>query len=154
MKQKILHRTAFGAVLGLALWAVFTILAAYLRGVQQFPAVSGHLVFIYGSELAAVTVQCTGAMLCGILWCNAALIFRETDWNLLVQTLVHIVVCTFPALMIAYVLYFMPHSLDGLLQYARLFGIIYVLNWVFLYLRMRKGVRQINSQLKTLRKTE
>lgn len=154
MKQKLLRHTGFGAVLGLALWALFTLLAAHLRGTWQFPAVSGHLVFIYGSELAAVTVQCIGAILCGILWCDAALIFRETDWNLLVQTLVHIVVCMVPALAIAYVLYFMPHSLDGLMQYLRLFGAVYVLNWVGQYLRLRKGVKEINAGLNAMRKAE
>lgn len=151
MKQKILRHTGFGAVLGLALWALFTLLAAYLRGTWQFPVVSYHLVRTYGSELGAVTAQCIGAVFCGILWCNAALIFRETDWNLLVQTLTHMAVCMVPALMIAYVLYFMPHSMDGLIQYLRLFGAVYVLNWAVQYLRLKKGVREINAQLNALR---
>ena len=151
MKQKILRRTGFGAILGLALWGAFTLLAAYLRGTWQFPAVSYHLVRTYGSELGAVTAQCVGAMLLGVLWCNAALIFRETDWNLLVQTLAHMAACMVPAMAIVWAMRFMPHSLDGLMQYLRLFGAVYALNWAVQYLRLRKGVNQINTRLNTLR---
>ena len=151
MKQKIIRHTVFGMILGMALWAGFTVFAAHLRGTAQFPAVSGHLVRLYGSELNAVTAQCVGAMLCGVLWSNAALIFRETDWNLLAQTGAHMAVCMVPALVIARVMGFMPYGPDGLMQYLRLFGAVYVLNWLIQYLRLRKGVQQINAQLDSLR---
>lgn len=154
MKYKILRQTVFGTILGLALWAGVTLLAAHLRGVWQFPMVSGHLVFIYGSELAAVTAQCTGAVLCGILWCNASLIFRETEWDLLKQTLAHILACMLPALIVVWFMEIMPHNLDGLMQYLRLFGAIYVLNWAYQYLRLRKGIKEINSRLNSLREAK
>ena len=150
MKRKLWKQTGFGAILGLALWVAFTVLAAWLRGQWSFPAVSGHLVLLYGSELGAVTAQCTGAVLCGILWCNASLIFRETDWNLLKQTAVHILVCMIPALAVVWAMGFMPSSLDGLMQYLRLFGVIYGVNWLVSYLKLREGVKQINARLDAL----
>ena len=153
MKRKIMSRTFLGALLGLSLWTVFTILAAWLRGQWQFPAVSGHLVMAYGSELAAVTAQCVGAMLCGILWCNAALIFQEKDWSFPVQTGVHILACMIPAMAIAWFMHFMPHSLDGLVQYLRLFGLIYILNWAVQYFRLRQAVKQINGRLRKMEET-
>lgn len=153
MKQKIFRHTAFGVILGMAMWAGFTIFVAYLRGDARFPVVSGHLVLVYGSELNAVTAQCVGAALCGILWSNAALIFRETDWNLLVQTGAHMVVCMIPALLIAKIMQFMPSGMDGLLQYLRLFGAVYGINWAVQYLRLRRGVKQINTKLSILKES-
>lgn len=154
MKQKMIIRTFLGAALGLSLWAVFSILAAWLRGQWQFPSVSGHLVMAYGSELGAVTAQCIGAVLCGVLWCNASLIFREKDWSFPVQTGVHIVVCMVPAMAIAWFMHFIPHSLDGLIQYLRLFGAIYLLNWAVQYLHLRKALKQINNQLRMREEAE
>lgn len=153
MKQKLIRHTAFGAILGMAMWTGFTIFAAYLRGEARLPAVSGHLVLVYGSELNAVAAQCVGATLCGILWSNAALIFRETDWNLLAQTGAHMAVCMIPALLIAKIMQFMPSGIDGLLQYIRLFGAVYGINWAAQYLRLRRGVKQINSQLNILKES-
>lgn len=155
MKRKMINRTIFGALLGLSLWAAFTILTSWLRGQWQFPAVSGHLVMVYGSELAAVTAQCAGAMLCGILWCNAALIFQEKDWSIPMQTGVHILVCMVPAVAIAWFLNFMPHNRNGLMQYLRLFGVIYLINWAAQYLHLRKEIKKINMCLnRTMEETE
>ena len=147
MKQKILRQTGIGVILGMALWAGVTLLAGYLRGSGQFPAVSGHLVMVYGSELRAVTAQCICAILCGILWCNGALIFRETDWNLLIQTGVHILACMIPGFAIVWLMYFMPRSLDGLMQYLRLFGALYGANWAVQYLLLQNSVKILNEKL-------
>lgn len=147
MSQKMIKRAGFGAVLGLALWAAFTIWASWLRGQWQFPAVSGHLVQVYGSVLGAVTAQCVCAMICGMVWSVGALIFQETDWSLAVQTAVHAGACMVPVLVLAWVMGFMPHSWDGLMQYLRLFGVIYAGNWAIQYLRLRHHVKQFNEKL-------
>ena len=150
MKKKILSCTLLGIPVGLALWVAFTVLGSYLRGAGEYNVAAYYLIRVYGNELNAVAAQCVGAMLIGVLWTNAALIWREMDWSLLKQTVVHFFACTVPSLLIAYAMQFMPRSLDGLVQYLTLFGGIYVLNWIVQYLGMRRRVRQINEKLKNM----
>lgn len=150
MRKKILSCCLFGAPAGLSVQILFTLWGSYLRGDGKYHFTSGHLVFVYGSELNAVTATCVGAMLIGMIWAAATLIWRETDWNLLQQTLVHIFACLIPSLGIAYVMRFMPWSLDGLCQYLVIFGVLYVLNWGVQYQMMRKRVRELNTGLKEL----
>lgn len=147
MKKKMLNRCLFGAPTGLTVWFLFLLFAAYLRG-GELILVSGHLVFVYGSELNAVTAEVAGAMLIGMIWASASLIFTDTDWSLLKQTLVHYGVCTVPSLLIVYILQCMPRNLDGLVQYLWLFGVIYALNWVIQYLCTKRRLKQINAKLK------
>lgn len=149
MKNKILMRSLIGAPVGLTAWFLFILWAAYLRG-GEIMLVSGHGVFVYGSELNAVAAEVAGAMLIGMIWGAATLIYQETDWSLLKQTVAHSLVCMIPSLGITYVMQWMPHSLDGLGQYLRLFGIIYALNWIIRYWTTRKRLMQINAKLKEM----
>lgn len=147
MKKKIRNHTIFGAAAGLAMWVLFTLLASYLRGDQEFPRVAYYQIRVYGNELNAVTAQCVCAMLCGILWSNASLIYRETDWSLLKQTAVHCLACMLPVMGLAWGMQMMPRGTDGPAQYLRLFGVLYVTIWVFRYCATRKHVMQINTKL-------
>ncbi|MBQ7801701.1 MAG: DUF3021 domain-containing protein [Oscillospiraceae bacterium] len=154
MKKKILKHSLFGILLGLALWAGFILWAFWLRGDGQLRFVSGQLMVLYGSERNAVTAECAGAVLIGLLWSNAALIWRETDWSLLKQTAVHYLVCVVPSLLIACAMGFMPRSLDGLGQYLLLFGVLYGLNWIIQYSALKARVRKMNQRLRLLEERE
>ena len=149
MASKIFNRCLFGAPAGLTVWFFFHLWAAYLRG-GELLWTSGHLVLLYGSELNAVTAQAVSAMVIGMIWASASLIWQETDWSLLVQTAVNCLLSTLPSLAIAWFMGWMPHSFDGIWQYVRLFGVIYLLIWAVQYLSIRKRVRQFNEKIKAL----
>lgn len=151
MKKKLFQHILFGATAGLALWVVFTLLASYLRGDWVFPRVGAYLIAVYGNELNAVAAQCVCAMLCGMIWTSASLIFRETDWSLLKQTAVHCLVCMVPTLAIAWFTHMIPRGTDGPTQYVCLFGAVYLLNWLIQFSRMKKNVRQFNTKLLELK---
>lgn len=148
--KKFLNLCAFGAPAGLALQMLFWLWASWIRGDGQLNFVSGHLILKYGTELNAVTAQCICAMLLGMLWASASVIFQDTDWNLMKQTLTHFLVCTVPSLGLAWAMNFMPRSLDGLAQYLGIFGFLYVLNWICQYLSIRNRLKQLNAQLNSL----
>lgn len=149
MTKKIFSRCLFGAPAGLTIWFLFHLCAAYLRD-GEILWVSGHALQIYGSELNAVTAQCISAMLIGMIWAAAFIIWQETEWSLLKQTLVNCLLCTVPSMAIAWLMHWMPHSLDGIFQYVRLFGTIYLILWAVQYLSMRHRVRQFNAKIKEL----
>lgn len=154
LAKKILSCCLLGAPAGLTLQMLFWLWASWLRGDGQLHFVSGHLILMYGTELNAVTAQCVCSMLLGMLWASASLIFRDTDWSLLKQTVIHFLVCTVPSLGLAYGMHWMPRSLDGLLQYLRLFGSLYVVNWIAQYLSICKRIKQFNAQLGQLLEDE
>lgn len=154
MRKKILSYGLFGAPAGLTVQILFTLCGSYLRGDGKYHFTSGHLVLVYGSELNAMTAACIGAMVIGMIWAAAALIWRETDWNLLKQTIVHFLACTVPSLLIAGAMGFMPWSRDGLGQYLLLFGVLYGLNWIVQYFMLKKRVRRMSAQLKYLEGNE
>ena len=139
MAKKILQRCMTGAPWGLALQILMIILHSYRRGNGEVYQVSAWLLDIYGTELNAFAAECTGAMLVGMLWAAASLIFRETDWSLLKQTAVHFAVCMVPSLGIGFGLHWLL-----------LFGLIYVVNWAVQFLWMRRRVKQMNAQLKEI----
>ena len=150
MAKKIFDRCLFGAPAGVTVWVAFILWGAWLRGGGNVIWVSGHGVQVYGSELAAICAQVGSAMLIGMIWAAASLIWQETEWSLLKQTAVNCLACTIPSMAIAWVMQWMPHSLDGIFQYVLLFGVIYVLIWMVQYLGMRKRVRQFNEKIKAL----
>lgn len=154
MRKKIANRCFFGAPAGVMLQVLVTLWGSYMRGDGRYGFVSGHLILVYGTELNAVTAQYIGAMLVGMIWSAASLIYQEMEGSLLKQTVVHGMVCIVPSLLIAYAMQWMPHSLNGLVQYLTLFGGIYVLIWMVQYAGMKKRIRQINTQLEQMREKE
>ena len=150
MKKKIMQYCLFGAPAGVTIYVLFTLWASWLRGDGKYYFTSGHLVQIYGNEVNAVAAACLCAMVLGVIWASASLIYQETDWSLLRQTVVHCGVCVLPSLLIAYVMCWMPRSGDGLRQYLTVFGVMYVLNWTAQYFGMKRRVRRINKELSKL----
>lgn len=153
MKKTILKRCLLGAPAGLSVYVLFTLFASWLRGDGTYYFTGGYLVWLYGTELNAVTVACICAMLIGMIWAAASLIF-QTDWSLMKQTAVHYLACTVPSLLINCAFGTMPRSMDGLMQYLWLFGCIYVLIWIGQYICIRKRVRQMNAMLNTAEEKE
>lgn len=152
MVSKIIKRCFSGAVSGLAVYVMFTLFASWVRADGSYYFASGHMILSYGSELNAVSAACGGAAVLGALWASAALIYRETDWSIPVQTALHILICIVPSLLLVRWLNWMPRSMDGFMQYARLFGILYILLWLGQYLMLRSGVRQLNDAVEAAEK--
>ena len=150
MKKKVLLYCLFGAPAGTSMYVAFTLWGSWLRGDGKYYFTSGHLVQIYGNELNAVAVACVSAMVLGMIWASASLIYQETDWSLLKQTAVHCGICVVPSLLIAYAMHWMPRSWDGLMQYGMIFGVLYAANWTARYAAMKKRVRKMNAELRKL----
>ena len=150
MGKRILKYCMFGASEGITVYVAFSLLGSWLRGDGKYYYTSAHLIRIYGNEVNAVAAAVLTAMTLGMIWAAASLIYQETDWSLLGQTAVHCAACVIPSLVIAYVMNWMPRSWDGVGQYAAVFGVIYIVNWIAQYLGMKKRVRQMNEKLNKL----
>ena len=146
MKKKIWKRCLFGAPVGLMVFMAIFLTQAHLRGDGEL-RMGYYLIRVYGTEINAMTAACASAMLIGMIW-SAASVLYETDWNLVMQTATHGLACVLPSMAIAWSMYWIPRNQDGIFQYAMLFGVIYILVWLIQYLDRKKRVRQMNALLK------
>ena len=145
MAKNILKRCLLGAPTGLMIFTFIALFFAHLSGDGEL-RVGYYLVRVYGSEVNALTALVLSSMAIGIVWSAASVIF-DTDWNLLAQTALHAICCVIPSVAIAWGVYWIPHTLDGLVQYVTIFAVIYVLIWIFQYLSIRRRLRQFNAKL-------
>ena len=64
-------------------------------------------------EINAVVAQMIASLLYGAVWAGASVIWEMDDWSLLRQTVTHLLagsIATFP---VAYLMYWMKHSIAG-----------------------------------------
>ena len=148
MRNTIMRRGLLGAPTGLTVLIAIILLMSHLRGDGEL-RIGYYLIRVYGNEVNAFTAACAGGMIIGMIWSAASVIY-ETDWNLLVQTSVHAVCCVAPSLSVAWILYWIPRTVDGIFQYAAIFAFIYGIVWLVQYLDRKKRVKQMNLGLKAL----
>ena len=145
MAKNIFRRCLLGAPTGLMIFTFIALFFAYLSGDGEL-RVGYYLVRVYGSEVNALTALVLSSMAIGMVWSAASVIF-DTDWNLLSQTVLHGICCVIPSVAIAWGVYWIPHTLDGLVQYVAIFAVIYVLVWILQYLSIRRRLRQFNTKI-------
>lgn len=147
MKKKILSRCLLGAPIGLTVSVVITILVSLItqRGGRYFPVVP-ELVADCGSELGAVVLQTVLSFVYGAAIGGASVVW-ETEWSLLKQTVLHLVIVSLSMLPIAYFCRWMPHSLAGILVYIGIFIAVYAVIWLSQYRSMKKRVQQMNERV-------
>ena len=86
MKKKVFLLCGAGALFGVALSTIITILISLTVGDGHFYAVVPELIADCGGELNAVMLQTALSMLYGAAWAGAALIWRRDGWSLTKQT--------------------------------------------------------------------
>ena len=87
------------------------------------------------------------AALYGAVWAGASVIWEMDDWSLLRQTVTHLLagsIATFP---VAYLMYWMKHSIAGVVVYFAIFIGIYVGIWITLYSRAKREVTKLNEKV-------
>ena len=151
MAKNIFRRCLLGAPTGLMIFTFIALFFAHLSGDGEL-RVGYYLVRVYGSEVNALTALVLSSMAIGMVWSAASVIF-DTDWNLLAQTVLHGICCVIPSVAIAWGVYWIPHTLDGLVQYVTIFVVIYVLIWIIQYLSIRRRLRQFNTKIGELEET-
>ena len=100
-----------------------------------------------GNEINAVMAQMIASLLYGAVWAGASVIWEMDDWSLLRQTVTHLLagsIATFPA---AYLMYWMKHSIAGVVVYFAIFIGIYVGIWITLYSRAKREVTKLNEKV-------
>ena len=153
MKKQILLRGMLGFPLGLAMGYLITIfISLTVSDGRYYPCVP-ELAAVMGNEINAVLLQ---AVLCGILGAGfgaCSVIWQIENWGIVKQTGIYFSIISVIMLPIAYVSYWMEHSLKGILGYFGIFVLIFAAVWIVQYTAAKHNVRKMNETLYSRRDT-
>lgn len=147
MKKKIVLRSLLGFPLGLAMGYMITIIISLIFADGYYSPCVPELTAMMGSEINAVLLQ---ALLCGILgsgFAAASVIWEKDDWSIVQQTGIYFLIVSVIMIPIAFVTFWMEHSLKGLLSYFGIFFIIFVGIWIIQYAIAKRNVKKMNETL-------
>ena len=147
MKKKIFLRGMSGFPIGLAIGYSITIITSLIWGNGYYYPCVPEFVVMMGSEINAVLIQ---ALLCGILgmgFAASSIIWDMEDWGLVKQTGIYFLFDSVIMMPIAYVTFWMEHSLKGVLSYFGIFTLIFSIVWIVQYTRGRHNVKKMNEAL-------
>ncbi len=148
IKKEVCKRLLLGIPFGIAIGSVITIFISIgLRDGQYYPYVPA-LIETVGTPLRAVILQ---TVLCGVLGavsCAGSVIFSLDSWSILKQSGIYFLILSAAMMPIAYVLYWMEHSLWGAIGYFLVFVLIFLLVWLSQYIGWKCKLKKMNAKLK------
>lgn len=147
MKKKVLFRSLFGLLSGVALGQLIAIVISAVKGDGLFYAVIPELVNDFGGELSAAIVQTILLGVVGAIVGAASMIWELDRWSLTKQTGAHFCLFAIPFTIVAYVLYWIPRSVGGVVAWVFVLVVIYVVIWCGAYFSTKRKIQKINDQL-------
>ncbi len=147
MKRKIVLRGLLGFPLGVAIGHSITIILSLIFANGYYTPCAPELIAVAGSEIHAVLLQ---TILCGILgsgFAACSVIWEIEHWSLVKQTGIFFLIVSVIFMPIAYVLYWMEHSLKGIISYFGIFVLIFIAVWIVQYAVGKRNIKKINNAL-------
>ncbi len=147
MKKKVLFRSLLGLLSGVALGQLIAIVISAIKGDGSFYAVIPELVNDYGGEQSAVIVQTILLGVSGAIVGAASMIWEIDGWSLTKQTCAHFCLFAIPFTIVAYVLYWVPHSVIGVAVWLVILVMIYAAIWCGAYFSAKRKIQKLNDLL-------
>lgn len=147
MKKKILLRGVLGFPIGVAIGYFITICFSLVLANGNYSPCVPELIDVMGNEIKAVILQ---AVLCGILGMGSAagsVIWDVEHWGLVKQTGLYFLLISFIMMPVAYVAYWMEHSLKGFFGYFGIFVLVFLVIWAIEFFIGKHNVKNMNAQL-------
>lgn len=147
MKKKLFLRGIMGFPIGVTIGYFITIFISLIMADGNYFPCEPNLTAMAGSEINAVFLQ---AVLCGLVgtgFSAASVIWDIENWGLVKQTAVYFLILSAIMMPIAYVMYWMEHSLYGVLSYFAIFAFLFAVIWIIEYSIIRHNVKKMNKTL-------
>lgn len=151
MSKKVMLRGALGFPLGIALGYAITIAISWFWANGYYAPCVPELITAMGSEIGAVTAQALLSGLVGAGFAGASVIWEMERWSLAKQTGIYFATVSLVMLPVAYLTYWMEHSVTGFLSYFGIFALLFVLIWLIQLWGGRRSVKAMNDRLKRAR---
>lgn len=100
-----------------------------------------------GNEINAAILQ---TLLCGILgigFAASSIIWEMDNWSVVKQTGIYFSIISVIILPIAYLTYWMEHSVVGFFIYFGIFVLIFAIIWITQFMIGKHNVRKMNKKL-------
>lgn len=146
VKKEALLISICGLAFGIALGQLIAIVISVVKGDGMFYAVVPELMSDWGTELNAVIVQAILLGVLGTVLGEASVVWEFDSWSLTKQTLTHFCLFAVPFTVIAYVLYWIPRFVGGVIASTVVFIAIYAAIWCGSYFSYKRKVKQINDE--------
>ena len=147
VKKEALLISICGLAFGIALGQLIAIVISVVKGDGMFYAVVPELMSDWGTELNVVIVQAILLGVLGTVLGEASVVWEFDSWSLTKQTLTHFCLFAVPFTVIAYVLYWIPRFVGGVIASTVVFIAIYAAIWCGSYFSDKRKVKQINDEL-------
>lgn len=147
MKKNIILRSALGFPLGITIGYLITIFISLGWADGYYLPCVTELITLMGSEIHAVILQ---TLLCGLLGAGfgaSSVIWEIEHWSLVGQTGIYFLIVSVIMMPIAWLTYWMEHSVRGFIIYFGIFFLIFGVIWVTQFIIGRHNVRKMNENL-------
>lgn len=147
MKKKIVLRALLGFPIGVTIGYAISIITSLIWADGYYSPCVPDLIATMGNEINAVILQ---ALLCGLLgsgFAASSLIWENEHWSIARQTGIYFLIISAIMMPIAYLTYWMEHSVAGFLSYFGIFVFIFIVIWAVQFMLAKKNIRSINAYL-------
>lgn len=147
MKKQILLRGMLGFPLGITIGYLITILISLRWANGYYSACVPELITTMGNEIKAVILQ---ALLCGLLGVGfgvSSVIWEIEHWSIIKQTGIYFMIVSIIMMPMAYLMYWMEHSIKGFLTYFGIFVFIFIFIWIIQFIIGKRTVKKMNENL-------
>lgn len=148
MIKNIVKRALLGFPLGVFVGYTVTVFLSLFFNPGAYLSAEPGLIAILGGEVPAVVAQYFLSGLLGAGFAAGTLIWEMETWSITRRTAAHLLLTSVLMFPIAYLTYWMPHTLLGILQYILIWLVLYALIWVWQYLAWMRKVQAINRKLR------
>lgn len=147
MKKKIFLRSISGFPLGLAIGYVISIIISLIWAKGYYSPCVPELAAMMGNEIRAVVLQAFLSGILGMGFGASSVIWDMEDWGLVKQTGIYFLIVSVIMMPVAYITYWMEHSVKGFLSYFGIFALIFIIMWMIQYARAKRHVKKMNEAL-------
>lgn len=148
MKKRFVSRILSGFVIGLAIGYLLSIIFSLIWANGYYSPCVPELKEVMGNEINAVIFQAALCGLLGIGFSLASMIWQKENWGIVKQTGIYFAVISVIMLPVAYLTYWMKHSMAGFFSYFGIFALIFVFVWIIQFFIGKKNVKKMNEKLK------
>lgn len=145
--KKAMLRGLLGAPIGVFIAYTITVLISLTAPGDYYDPVVPQLALDLNNEIKAVVLQYILSAVMGFVYGAAACVFEVERWGITTQTALHFVIMTAATFPVAYITYWMPHTLKGIFGYVSIFLVIYLGIWLIQMYLWRKRINHINHRL-------
>lgn len=151
MKKKMIQRFFLGIPIGVTISYSITILISLGWGNGNYLPCVPELIRFAGSEVHAVILQAVLSGILGAGFAASSIIWEMDSWSIVKQTGVYFAIASVIMLPVAYLTYWMEHSIIGFFSYFGIFIVLFVIIWIIMFLLGRYNVGKMNEKLSQTR---